>query len=154
MNGFPRLTELNNGVLNAQHAMPMKDITSNNENIFSMTRKLFIKSYVTNHGMNGGKSFIQRHNPAIHNGFIIDGPKNVLQKKWIGGNRDASSIIHTRRKETVGQIMNRTGQQSFVNTKDNTTRIDALARVRGSGYRVPKKVSHKYATTNYNVFSR
>jgi hypothetical protein len=154
MNGFPRLRELNHGILNAPNAMPLKDTTSINETPFSMTRRLFHKSYSTSSSALSGDSFIQRQTPAIHNGFMIQGPKTTLQKKWIGGNRDASNVIRNRRIESVGQTTNATGPQSFVNIKDENSRIEALARVRGGGSRVPKKVSHKNITGNYNVFSR
>jgi len=44
----PILNNINNGVLYGLRAMPMKDSTSSNENVFSMSRLLFTnKSYTT-----------------------------------------------------------------------------------------------------------
>lgn len=157
MNGFPIQQGLNHGVLSATNAMPLKDSTSNNESGFSLNRKLFHKSYISRPRMYApmGQAFIQRHSPAIRNGFVIDGPKSTLQKKWIGGNRDASSIVENRRRESTGESLTAPGKQSFKNVAGNTDRIDALARVRGGGSRVPIKVSQKNVSgSNYNVFTR
>uniref|UniRef100_A0A6C0DXQ9 Uncharacterized protein n=1 Tax=viral metagenome TaxID=1070528 RepID=A0A6C0DXQ9_9ZZZZ len=155
MNGFPIRHGLNNGVLYAPNAMPLKDLTSNNESGFSMNRKLFQKSYMPRMYAPMGSVVVQRHSPAIRNGFIIDGPKSTLQKKWIGGNRDASSIVENRRKESTGESITAPGKQSFKNVAGNTDRIDALARVRGGGSRVPKKVSQRNVVgSTYDVFSR
>ena len=150
--GRPILTELNNGIINAKNAMPLKDINSDNAGSFELNRKLFNKAYQPPINYNTapiGRSFFQRREPAIHNGFIVDGPKSVQQKKWIGGNRDASQITTNRRRKTTGQIMNYSGPQSFTNVKDNNSRIDALARVRGGGACVPPKVAAR-PVTYYN----
>lgn len=148
----PILTELNNGIITAVHAMPMKDLNSNNDSSFEIDRKLFNKSYYPIPLNNViGRSIVQRRAPALRHGFVIDGPKSVLQKKWIGGNRDASQIVENRRKATTGQIMTFSGPQSFANKQDNNPRIDALARVRGGGARVPPKVAARPA--NYTQVS-
>ena len=157
-NGKPILTELNNGITKATNGMPLKDLTTDYQSSFEMNRKLFVKSYIAkpNYGSIGlGKTIVQRNTGALPHGVIIDGPKTVLQKKWIGGNRDASSIIANKRKNTVGQIMNYPGPRSFVNISDNTTRINALTRVRGGGSRVPRLVSYKNVNKSmFNVFAR
>jgi len=149
--GKPILTELNNGILSSVHAMPLKDLTSNNDSSFEIDRKLFNKSYqppISWSKLPLGRSFIQRRSPAIDHGFVIDGPKTVLQKKWIGGSRDASQIVENRRKATTGKIMSFSGPQSFT-SNDNNPRIEALARVRGGGARVPPKVAAR--PSNYSV---
>jgi hypothetical protein len=157
-NGKPILTELNNGITKATNGMPLKDLTTDYQSSFEMNRTLFTKSYVAKpnfRSMTLGKSIIQRNAAGIQHSAVIDGPKTVLQKKWIGGNRDASSIVANRRKNTVGQIMNFPGPRSFVNVSDNTTRINALARVRGGGAHVPMKVTHKNVKSSmFNVFTR
>jgi hypothetical protein len=154
--GRPIRTELNNGIINATKAMPLKDLTSDNQSSFEMDRKMFNKSYnpKTNfQAMPIGRSIVQRHSPSMHHGFVIDGPKSVMQKKWMNRNTDASSISESRRRNTTGAIMNYSGPQSFVNTSDNTTRINALTRVRGGGARVPILVSHKNVKPNmFSVF--
>jgi hypothetical protein len=148
----PILTELNNGIINANGAMPLKDLTSDNTGSFELTRKLVNKSYqppINYKTAPAGRSFFQRRAPAIEHGFVVDGPKSVQQKKWIGGNRDASQITANRRKKSTGQIMTYSGPQSFTNPKDNNPRIDALARVRGGGATVPPKVGVR-PVTYYN----
>jgi hypothetical protein len=144
--GKPILTVLNNGVLRSTNAMPLKDLTSDNDASFELSRKLFNKSYIPKPNFQIapiGRSFFQRRAPGIEHGYIVDGPKSVQQKKWIGGNRDASSITASRRKSTTGAVITYAGPQSFVNIKDNNSRIDALARVRGGGACVPPKVSNR-----------
>jgi hypothetical protein len=153
MNGKPILTELNNGVLSSTHAMPLKDLNSDNDESFSINRALFEKSYIppVNFSIKQTtKSFFQRRTPAIEHGFIIDGPKSANQKKWIGGNRDASQIAMKRRVKTTGSSLTVTGPQSFTNINDRNSRIEALTRVRGGGSRVPLKVTNRPVTFNPN----
>jgi hypothetical protein len=133
--------------------MPLKDLTSNNGESFSIDRSLFEKSYVApvNFSLKQTtKSFFQRRDPAIRNGFIVDGPKSAKQKKWIGGNRDASQTALRRRINTTGSSLMVTGPQSFTNINDRNSRIEALARVRGGGARVPPKVSNRPVTFDPN----
>jgi hypothetical protein len=149
MNQVPVPQQSNNGILNVTHASPMKDITSDNDSTFGLNRTLFQKSYqpaVNFMQFQTSYAKIQRRSPAIRHGFVLDGPKSVGQKKWIGGNRDASDIVNRRRMNTTGASMNVTGPQSFKNSENNS-RIDALARVRGSGYRVPPKVTNRPVCT-------
>jgi hypothetical protein len=147
MNQQPIKTEINNGILTGRSAMPMKDSTSNNEAIFSMTRRLYNKSFIpTKSFVNvNGTSFIQRESLGLSNKVVIDGKKTQLQKKWIGGNRDSSSVISNRKIKNMGTILsNSNGPVCFKNVKDNNTERDALLRVRSSGYRVPPSVTQKY----------
>jgi hypothetical protein len=153
--GRPIINQLNNGIIKAARAMPLKNLTSNNEQSFEIDRKLFNKAYQPK--MNFAipqisRSTVQRSAPAIQHGFVIDGPKTALQKKWIGGNQDASKVTMNQRRRATGTIMNNTGPQSFNTTSDNTVRIDALARVRGGGARVPVQVGAKNVK-NFNIFS-
>ena len=149
MNGKPILQGLNNGVLNVTNAMPLKNLTTNNEQSFEIDRKLFNKAYqppVNFSLVQTGRSFFQRQTPGIHHGYIVDGPKTALQKKWIGGNRDASQTAMRRRMNTTGQTNQKTGPQSFTESNNNNSRIDALARVRCGGSRVPLKVANRPIT--------
>lgn len=145
MNQQPIITELNNGVVTGRSAMPMKDITSNNDAEFSLSRKLFNKSFIdTSIISHNGKSFIQRESLGLSTKVIIDGSKSTAQKKWIGGNRDASSIISRRKINNTGNILSNTESSSFKNIIDNNTAKNALIRTRSSGYRVPPAVTQKH----------
>jgi hypothetical protein len=149
--GRPIINQLNNGVINAPNAMPLKNLTSNNEQSFELDRKLFKKSYnpTTNFAIPQiSRSVVQRSAPALQHGVIIDGPKTSAQKKWIGGNRDASKVTMHQRRRATGTALNTTGPQSFNTTSDNNVRIDALARVRGGGYTVPPKVTGRIINFN------
>ena len=149
MNGKPIIQTLNNDILNVKNAMPLKNLTTNNEQSFEIDRKLFNKAYqppVNFSLAQTGRSFFQRQTPGIQHGYIVDGPKTALQKKWIGGNRDASQTALRRRINTTGQANQKEGPQSFNTNTDNNSRIDALARVRGGGSRVPLKVTNRPVT--------
>jgi hypothetical protein len=160
-NNQPIRGELNNGILNSTHAMPMKNLTSDNDATFGLNRMLFFRSYqppVNYLQPQVGKEVIQRQSVGIHHGFILDGPKTAKQKKWIGGNRDASDIISRKRVIASGTVLSKTGDQSFKNPNDNNPRIEALARVRGGGACVPKKVTNRPAfepsgPTYYRIIS-
>jgi hypothetical protein len=149
-NNQPVLQTANNGLIpgNVVRAMPMKTAGSNNDAEFEMDRAQFDRAYqppvdYTQNLQEKGTDQIKRQSPGIRSGFLLDGPKTAIQKKWIGGNRDASSTLLRRKMNNTGAILNTTGPQSFKNPNDNNPRIDALARVRGGGARVPLKVSNR-----------
>jgi hypothetical protein len=151
MNGIPIIRGINNNTLNFKNAMPLKNLTSNNEQSSEIDRKLFNKAFQTtvSSSLQNGNSIIQRESPAIQHGYVVDGPKTLLQKKWIGGNRDASQTTLRRRMNTTGQTIQTSGPVSFNAGNDNNPRIQALARVRGGGSRVPLKVANRL--TNYQL---
>ena len=152
MDGLPTRTELNNGVLSSTNAMPLKNLTSDNTQSFSNNRQLFQNAYQppVNYSLRQTtRSFFQRSTGALPHGYVVDGPKSAFQKKWIGGNRDASQTAMRRRMNSTGASMTATGPQSFKNPNDNNPRIEALARVRGGGACVPPKVTGK----KYNFYS-
>ena len=156
MDGQPIRTEINNGVLSSTNAMPLKNLTSDNTQSFSNNRQLFQNAYQppVNYSLTQTtRSFFQRSTGALPHGYVVDGPKSVFQKKWIGGNRDASQTAMRRRMNTTGASMVKPGPQSFNTTNDTTTRINALARVRCAGSRVPIGVTHKNVTS-FNAFTR
>lgn len=149
-NNQPVLQTANNGFIagNVVHAMPMKTADSNNDADFELDRVQFERAYqppvdYTQNLQKKGTDQIKRQTPGIRDGFLLDGPKTVIQKTWIGGNRDASSTLLRRKMKNTGAILNTTGPQSFKNPNDNNPRIDALARVRGGGARVPLKVTNR-----------
>lgn len=148
MNQKPILTQINNGIITATNAMPLKDITSNNEADFSMSRRLFNKSFFNNSAATNnqpGTSVIQRESLALSSKVVIAGGKSVAQKKWIGGNRDASSIISRRKVSNTGSIqtVSNAGSTAFTNIRDTNTAREALIRCRSGGYRVPPRVTQK-----------
>ena len=145
-NGQPILHELNNAALTGKGAMPMKDITSNNDSSFASDRKEFAKTNILLPGNNlknpnFGPSGTNRILPTIY-----DGTHTPIQKKWIGGNRDASQIITNRRVNANASSLNLGGQYTaFVTKNDPNTVRDARHRVRSGGAIAPAKKTHNYA---------
>jgi hypothetical protein len=121
---FLAISHTNNGILKGTNAMPQKDITSTNENAFSMNRHTFLR-----------QRQLTRPNTTIP-------PTN---KKWIGGNRDSSNITSKRRINTIGEIsLNKSGGPiSFTTSKAGNDVRDAKHRVRSGGYIVPPAVTYR-----------
>jgi len=109
----PVLTELNNGIGYVHNAMPMKDLTSDSAASFAMGRNIFLRAQMP-----------------------------TTQKKWIGGNRDASQVTTNNRTIEIG--MANALPFSFKTVKDNNTQRQALQRARSGGYTVPAKCVHNY----------
>lgn len=148
MQKYPILTEINNGILSTKNAMPQKDLTSDNNSTFEMNRKIFTKTYYPTNSfsnLQSGTTMIEQSALGLaNNKIIISGGKSILQKKWIGGNRDASQIIKNRRVYSTGSgSSSGSGSTSFKNVKDNNTARDALVRTRAGGYVAPPKVTQK-----------
>lgn len=119
----PILNDINNAVLTAPRAMPLKDSTSDGTSTFAMGRRDFRMSLVAD------------TNVRTQN----------LQKKWIGGNRDASQIVTNRRINGQASSLNSNGQSTaFTCKNDPNTVRDALVRTRHIGSAVPAKCIHKY----------
>jgi hypothetical protein len=112
-----RIQNLNNGILKNTNAMPMKDSTSDNTSTFAMSRFNYISS------------------------FTAQSSKQNPQKKWIGGNRDASQTVEKRRIGAIGLgSMNAVNTpNSYVSNSSKNTVNDALRRVRGGGAVAPPK---------------
>jgi hypothetical protein len=113
------LTTINNGVLHSIKAMPQKDSTSDNTSTFSMGRHVFMDTYT--------------------NKTITNAQQN--QKKWIGGNRDASQVTTNYRNNQIGTgKLNATGElMGFTTYKDINVVDNALRRVRSGGAVAPPK---------------
>jgi len=120
---FPIRTQINNGILSANRAMPQKALTSNNENQFAMDRNRYIESSTNT-------TTVKQH----------------FQKQWIGGNRDASQIINSRRVNAVGNgSLNALKKpMSFETVVDNNTARQAAHRTRSGGAVVPAKKTNNY----------
>ena len=112
----------NNSILNGVHVMPAKDITSDGTGSFSMDRRSYSET---------------AHTPSL---------TEIQTKRWYGGaNRDASQIAANRRMHEIGMgsLNANGGDMSFMSNREKNTVNDALVRVRGAGYVVPPKVTHK-----------
>ena len=120
---FPIRTEINNGILKANRAMPQKNITSDNTSTFSVDRHNYIES-------------------SINTTTV----KQNAQKKWIGGNRDASNVISRLRVNSVGNgTLNASKKPiSFNTVSDTNTERQAYHRVRSGGSTVPAKCTNNY----------
>ena len=97
---------MNNASLSGAAAMPLKDLSSDNASSFAMGRRNFYET-----------SQVQ--------------PR---EKKFIGGNRDASSVAARRTAVAIGRV--NTSTNSFVSS-DSVSRKDeftAIRRVRSGGY--------------------
>ena len=123
----PILQNINNAILTGERAMPMKDITSDNTNSFSMNRMTFARR---GHAEQGA----------------------VPPNQWIGGNRDASQVISHRRINSIANgslnaspLYSASQKMSFTTTNDPNAQRNALHRTRSGGSRVPAKVTHKYS---------
>lgn len=107
---------MNNGTLSAIKAMPQKDSTSDSTTNFATSRKIYAET------VNAAPSI------AV-----------LKQKKFIGGNRDASSVVARRRAAEVGVGTLNAGATplSFTTTRDVNVTNNALRRVRAGGAYVP-----------------
>jgi hypothetical protein len=107
-NGRPITNHImNNASLSGKAAMPLKDLTSDNTSSFAMGRRNF---YETSQAV------------------------QAREKKFIGGNKDASSVAARRTAVAIGRV--NTLVNSFVSS-DSVSRKDeftAIRRVRSGGY--------------------
>ena len=109
----------NNAILNTRRSMPLKDLSSNNENVFSMNRNIFTKTT----------------EPTVDN-------STYLMKKYYGAsNRDSSVRTYEKKNVAIGSDLVSNDQKfSFTNIgKNNITQNQALQRVRNKGYIIPMK---------------
>ena len=114
------LQNINNNRLSSEKAMPLKDSTSTGDSDFSNARHEYIESLNT---------------IPVSN-----------QKKWIGGNRDASDRIRNLRTNAIGLGTLNASKSAFSFTSSSSTNTirEAKKRVRSGGASVPAKVTHKY----------
>ena len=106
---------MNNGTLSSIKAMPQKDSTSDGTSTFAMSRKTYYETQ-----------------PAVTAAIL-------KQKKFIGGNRDASSVVARRRAAEVGVgTLNASATPiSYTTVRDINVTNNALRRVRAGGTNVP-----------------
>jgi len=119
-------THLNNGILSARKAMPMKGVNSDGDSSFAMDRRVYMRTPISN----------------------PDTLSVVAKKKWYGGSsvRDSTAVIEKRIKSEVGVgTLNAAGNPTAFHTvQDVNVARDALIRVRNIGSCVPAKKTHKY----------
>lgn len=112
----------NNGILNSKSAMPQKDLTSDGDSSFAMSRQQFMNVKQKDTG-----------------------------KKWYGSssNRDSSTILQKRVISAVGKgtLNLESKPMSFAGHNDVNTTRDALHRVRHLGCAVPAKCRFKNMNT-------
>lgn len=122
------LREMNNGILNATKAMPLKDLTSNNDSTFAMDRKQYIR--------------------VLNDTVTV---QQLQQKKWYGNSsvRDSTKVMQKKVRNEIGNgtLNSSKSNMAFVETNiggGGNIRRNALTRVRNLGSSVPAKKTHNY----------
>ena len=107
------INDINNGALQSTNAMPQKDSTSDGTASFEIGRMTNRRIYTTNVPTNA----------------------EYVQKKWIGGNRDASQVIRNRRVWGIARGSKNTATDKISGTtdKDVNTIDNDQKRVRAGG---------------------
>jgi hypothetical protein len=145
---FPIRNNINNAILNAQKAMPLKDSTSDGTSSFAMARKDYVNTF-SFIPMTKQKAVVRESVGRSYTSMnkVFDSAHTDLQKKWIGGNRDASQIVANRRINSVGVgSLNSAATPFAYTTKNDPNAVrEAKHRVRSGGSVVPAKKIHKYA---------
>jgi hypothetical protein len=120
-NGRPIINDINNRILRAPNAMPLKNDNACNDSGFAMSRQAYTQTSLT-------------------------APPTSNKKKFFC-NRDASDVAARRRNVETGKgTVNLTNKPlSFSSTSDKQCQQRALTRVRnGGGPVAPPKVYNKY----------
>jgi hypothetical protein len=121
------LREMNNGILNATKAMPLKDLTSNNDSTFAINRKQYIR--------------------VLNDTVTV---QQLQQKKWYGNSsvRDSTKVMQKKVRNEIGNgtLNSSKSNMAFVDTniRGGNIRRNALTRVRNLGSSVPAKKTHNY----------
>jgi hypothetical protein len=122
------LTQINNAILTSTKAMPLKDLTSDNNSTFSMARKQYIRVLGEDTNFNVNTN---------------------IQKKWYGNSsiRDSTKVIAKKIRNNVGNgSLNYSNNNfAFVDTNHINTRFQALKRVRNSGFITPPIKTHSFS---------
>ena len=103
------------------NAMPLKELNSDSNGSFAADRRAFTNVVVADNTT----------------------PAQRVQKKWIGGSRDASDVAARRRISAAGSSMNPDGNEfSFTSNTDKNAVMNALNRCRNQGKCVTPKVTN------------
>jgi len=110
---------LNNAILSSANSSPLKAGTSDSTNSLARNKMIYTSS---------SSNYNSIQNP---------------QKKWIGGSRNAGSVIERKKSQALGKSsFNGSGvPKSLVSTKDINVTKQALSRVRAGGAVAPPKKS-------------
>lgn len=147
----PIINNINNAVLKGVHASPAKDGSSDGTNSFSVTRHEYVNVQNQKAPLRAdlkpayfGMSGFMNGNRIVPT--IFDGTHSVEQKKWIGGNRDASAVSRKNRVNTVGNgTLNASANPtSFMSKTDVNVQRNAMHRARSGGAIAPAKKTHNY----------
>jgi hypothetical protein len=120
LNSISTIQDVNNNQLSVQKAMPLKNLTSDNDSTFAMYRKTYVEAYAM----------------------------TSATKKWYG-NRDASQVTANRRNNQVGVGSLNVNSQpmSFNSNIEKNSVNDALRRVHGGGAVAPIKKNFSKSAT-------
>jgi len=123
---YRMIQNINNSTLTGTKAMPLKDLTSNNESQFQLARHTYSESLIVTP--------------------LTESEKQ--QKKWFG-NRDASGVIARRKSNNVGVgSFNPSGESySMTSYNDTNTANAAIRRVRSGGAVAPPKKAARPVVT-------
>jgi hypothetical protein len=148
----PIINNINNAILSSVHAMPAKDGSADGTDSFAIARHEYVNIQTQKiplrtelkpayFGMSGfmGRSRVL---PTV-----FDGTHSIEQKKWIGGNRDASAVSTRNRVNAVGNgTLNSANQPtSFMSKTDINVQRNAIHRTRSGGSIAPAKKTHNYS---------
>ena len=127
--GEPKLLILNNSISHARSAMPLKDLTSDNSNLFSMTRNKYVRTKF-NYSSPSSKLYVTKN------------------KKWYGNNNNnsasATSNYYQRRVNFPSTVFNINQQSMSYTNNFNVNYVQqSLQKTRSGGSRVPLKVTQK-----------
>ena len=111
-----------------------------NEYINTQNQTITVNSKPAYFGMSGFMNG-SRTRPTV-----FDGTHSLEQKKWIGGNRDASTVSWKNRVNATGNgTLNATNKStSFTSKADVNTQRNAFHRARSGGSIAPAKKTHNY----------
>ena len=160
---LPIINDINNRVLSSRGAMPLKNnSTSDGTGDFAHGRENYRRGIDLNPATNtinpNATGIGQSRNGAfggVANMFFSqsarssilpsEAPRYQQQKKWIGGNRDASNIAAKRRINNigVGSLNAAQTRMNFASGFDANIHREALVRTRNSGSVVCKKVQFR-----------
>ena len=116
---YPIRQVVNNAVQTGPHVNVAKELTTADDGEFASDRAKYAANYTQNTHV-------------------------VSSKKWMNGNRDASSTAERRRVRALGTSLNTAGgAYSNMSKREQNTRTDAICRVRAGGANVPQKVRHR-----------
>jgi hypothetical protein len=146
----PIINNINNSVLKSVHAMPMKDGSADGTDSFAITRHEYVKTFANSTRLTSdlkppsqGMSGFMGRNRILPT--VFDGTHSIEQKKWIGGNRDASSVSTKNRTIATGTGTLNASMTPMSFVSNVNVQREAKHRTRSGGSAAPAKKIHKYS---------